>query len=104
MVAGSSGALIVAIVAIAGTAQAPDAGLVGPSLLPWVVLMWCWGLLCTAFWFHPSRGTMRYGSRCWLGLPRPAQSFMRIYGAIFLIFWFTSSLLFLGFGLLWAAA
>jgi hypothetical protein len=56
------------------------------------LVMWIWGALCLAVWFHPSLGNMRYGSPWWLGLPRPAQSFFRGYGAVFLVFWFVLSL------------
>ena len=61
----------------------------------WFALMWAWGGLCLVTWFHPAKGTMRYGSRRWLGLPRPIQTFMRGYGAVFLVIWFLFSFLLL---------
>ena len=58
-------------------------------------LMWAWGLICLITWLHPQSGTMRYGSRWWLGMPRPLQTFFRAYGAVFLVIWFAMSFLFL---------
>jgi hypothetical protein len=89
--AGASAALVAAIIFVAQQqALAGSLGSIAFAFL-WFGLMWAWGCLCLASWFHPTKGTMRYGSRWWFGLPRPIQTFMRGYGAIFLVVWFLFS-------------
>jgi hypothetical protein len=92
---GTSAALVAAIIFL--VQQQAFAGTPAAILFAflWFTLMWVWGALCLVTWFHPASGTMTYGSRWWFGLPRPIQTFLRGYGAVFLVIWFLMSFLFL---------
>jgi hypothetical protein len=77
------------------------AGQVYLSALNWKVLfaigvpalVWLWGLICLANWFHPERGTLRVGSPWFLGAPRIVQDGLRACGVVGLAFWFGVPLL-----------
>ena len=55
-------------------------------LLP--ISMWSWGLHLVASWFHPQRGTLRYGSPWLCGSRSWPAGMVRSYAAIFLATWF----------------
>jgi len=55
-------------------------------LLPLVT--WSWGLLLIASWFHPQRGTLRYGSPWLFGSRGWPAGIVRGYAALFLATWF----------------
>ena len=52
------------------------------------LMVWPWGLLCWATWFHPERGGLRVGSP-WLRLaPRVVQDLIRTFYIAGLFLWF----------------
>lgn len=57
------------------------------------LLVWSWGLLCWASWFHPERGTMRIGSPWFLRAPRAVQELLRAVYIAGLFVWFLTPLL-----------
>lgn len=58
--------------------------------LPLVV--WCWGLLLVALWFHPERGTLCLGQGRLRRCSARLQALLRAYTSVLLVAWFLAPL------------
>ena len=66
-----------------------------PAWWPWAMklglvgVVWLWGLLLLAYWFHPIRGTLGLG-RAWLAEHPALDETLRAYCSAVLALWFAT--------------